>query len=190
VDAHNAFVRLQEVFEAESLPDEQTKNFELDNALEVDGASFTWDAPPPEPEGAKDKGKGKDKNKKAKDPKKDKGKKKSETDADATITPASGSVPGSSRASTSHEPEKVFKIPKTNMTIPKGQIVAIVGPVGSGKSSFLQGLIGEMRKETGSVKFAGSLSYCPQNAWIQVCLFASCSVILRHAKRIAERYHP
>jgi ATP-binding cassette subfamily C (CFTR/MRP) protein 1 len=55
------------------------------------------------------------------------------------------------------------------MTIPKGQIVAIVGPVGSGKSSFLQGLIGEMRKETGSVKFAGSLSYCPQNAWIQVC---------------------
>jgi ABC-type multidrug transport system fused ATPase/permease subunit len=128
VDAHNAFVRLQEVFEAESLPDEQTKNFEFDNALEVDGASFTWDAPPPEPEGAKGKGKGKDKNKKAKDPKKDKkGKKKSETDADATVTPASGSVPDSSRASTSHEPEKVFKIPKTNMTIPKGQIVAIVG---------------------------------------------------------------
>ena len=177
MDAHNAFVRLQEVFEAESLPDEQTKNFKLDNALEVDGASFTWDAPPPEPEGAKGKGKGKDKNKKAKDSKKDKkGKKKSETDADATVTPTSGSVPGSSRASTSHEPEKVFKIPKTNMTIPKGQIVAIVGPVGSGKSSFLQGLIGEMRKESGSVKFAGSLSYCPQNAWIQVC--SSTSVVL------------
>jgi hypothetical protein len=88
VDAHNAFVRLQEVFEAESLPDEQTKNFELDNALEVDGASFTWYAPPPEPDGAKGKGKGKDKNKKAKDPKKDKkGKKKSETDAEATVTP-------------------------------------------------------------------------------------------------------
>ena len=138
MDAHNAFVRLQEVFEAESLPDEQTKNFKLDNALEVDDASFTWDAPPPEPEGAKGKGKGKDKNKKAKESKMDKkGKKKSETDADATVTPASGSVPGSSRASTSHEREKVFKIPKTNMTIPKGQIVAIVGPVGSGKSLFL-----------------------------------------------------
>jgi ABC-type multidrug transport system fused ATPase/permease subunit len=177
VDAHNAFVRLQEVFEAGSLPDDQPKNFELDNALEVDGASFTWDAPPLEPEGAKGKGKGKDRHKKAKDPKKDKkGKKKSEMDANATATPASASVPGSSRASTSHEPEKVFKIPKTNMTIPKGQIVAIVGPVGSGKSSFLQGLIGEMRKETGSVKFAGSLSYCPQNAWIQV--WSSTPVVL------------
>ena len=170
MDAHNGFVRLQEVFVAESLPDELTKNFELGNVLDVDGASLAWNAPPPEPEGAKDKGKGKDKNKKAKEQKKDKkGKKKSETDADATITPASSSVPGSSRASTSHEPERVFKIPKTNMTVPKGQIVAIVGPVGSGKSSFLQGLIGEMREETGSVKFAGSLSCCPQNAWIQVC---------------------
>ena len=98
MDAHNGFVRLQEVFVAESLPDELTKNFELDNALEVDGTSFTWDAPPPEPEGAKGKGKENDnKTKKAKDPKKDKkDKKKSETDADATITPTSGSVPGPS----------------------------------------------------------------------------------------------
>jgi hypothetical protein len=87
VDAHNTFGRLQEVLEAESLPDEQTKNFELDNTLEVGGASFTWYSPPPEPDGVKDKGKGKDKNKKAKDPKKDKkGKKKSETDAEATVT--------------------------------------------------------------------------------------------------------
>jgi ABC-type multidrug transport system fused ATPase/permease subunit len=133
VDAHNDFVHLQEVFEVESLPDGQTKNFELNNALEVDGASFTWDAPP-EPDDGKGKGKGKDKNKKAKEQKKDKkGRKRSETDADATVTPASGSVPGSSRASTSHEPEKVFKIPKTNITILKGQIVAIVDPVGSGK---------------------------------------------------------
>ena len=63
----------------------------------------------------------------------------------------------------------MFKTPKTNTSIPKGQIVAIVGPVGPGKSSFVQGLIGEMRKETGSVKFAGSLSFYPQNAWMQVC---------------------
>jgi hypothetical protein len=105
----------------------------------VDGASFTWDATPPEPEGAKGKGKGKDTNKKTKDPKKDKkGKKKSEMYVDATVTPASGSVPGSSRASTSHEPEKVFKIPKTNMTIPKWRIVAIVGPVGSVNPRFFK----------------------------------------------------
>ena len=97
MDAHNGFVRLQEVFVAESLPDELTKNFELGNAFEVDGTSFTWDVPPPEPESAKGKGKENDKNKNKKDPKKDKkDKKKSETDADATTTPTSGSVPGSS----------------------------------------------------------------------------------------------
>ena len=195
VDAYNALGRIQEVFEAESLPDEQVKFAELENALELDEASFTWDAPPPEPEDGKSKGKGKGKEaKEAKDAKKDKkGKKKPETSAAATATPTSDTVPGSSRGSTSLEPEKtekVFKIPKTNLVIPKGRVVAIVGPVGSGKSSLLQGLIGEMRKETGSVKFCGSVSYCPQTAWIQVYLFAPCSVMLCLTNRIAERYHP
>ena len=169
MDAHNAFSRIQEVFEAESLPEEQIKNFKLENALELDDASFTWDAPPPEPESAKGKGKGKDKSKAVKDSKKDKNGKKPETDT--TVARASGSAPGSSRVSTSQGPEKtekVFKFQKTSLKIPKGQVVAIVGPVGSGKSSLLQGLIGEMRKESGSVMFGGSVSYCPQNAWIQV----------------------
>lgn len=163
---------MQEVFEAESLPDDQIRDADLKNALELDEASFSWDAPPPEPEGGKGKGNGKDKGKKAKDQKKDKkGKKRpGSRGTDATVTPPSGSVPGSSRVST-HEPEKsekVFKIKKTSVKIPRGQVVAIVGPVGSGKSSLLQGLIGEMRRESGSVKFGGSVSYCPQVAWIQV----------------------
>ena len=169
MDAYNAFGRIQQVFEAESLPDEQVRDIEIKNALELDDASFTWDAPPPEPEGGK--GKGKDKSKAAKELKKDKnGKRKS-----GTIATTPDSVPGSSRVSTAHEPEKaeeVFKIQKTSLKIPKGQVVAIVGPVGSGKSSLLQGLIGEMRKETGSVRFGGSVSYCPQNAWIQVSILS------------------
>lgn len=172
VDAYNAFGRIQEVFEAESLPDEQIRDRSLGSAIELDGASFSWDAPPPEPEGGKDKGKGKGKGNAVKEAKK--GRKKSKRPeshgTDATLSPVSGSTPGSSRVSTSQEPEKseVFKIKKTSLEIPRGQVVAIVGPVGSGKSSFLQGLIGEMRKENGSVKFGGSVSYCPQMAWIQV----------------------
>lgn len=172
VDAYNAFGRIQEVFEAESLPDDQIRDTNLKNALELDGASFSWDAPPPEPEGAKDKGHGKNKRKKSKDSKKDKKGKKNKKRPESRGTDAtSDSTPGSSRVSTSHEPEKsekVFKIAKTSLSIPRGQVVGIVGPVGAGKSSLLQGLIGEMRKETGSVKFGGSVSYCPQNAWIQV----------------------
>lgn len=41
------------------------------------------------------------------------------------------------------------------------------GPVGSGKSSLLQGMIGEMRRTAGTVRFKGTVAYCPQSAWIQ-----------------------
>ena len=190
MDAYNALGRMQEIFEAESLPDEQIKHVELDNAVELDDASFTWDAPPPEPENGKGKGKGKE----GKGQKKDKkGKRKSGAGTDVTPAPTPSSAPGSSRVSTSQEQEKtekVFKIQKTTLVIPKGQVVAIVGQVGSGKSSFLQGLIGEMRRETGSVKFCGSVSYCPQNAWIQVCPLVPRAIISCLTKPIAERHDP
>ncbi|KAI9332974.1 P-loop containing nucleoside triphosphate hydrolase protein [Obelidium mucronatum] len=54
-----------------------------------------------------------------------------------------------------------------NLRVPKGALVAIVGSVGSGKSSLLNALVGEMRKTGGAVKFAGNTSYAPQTAWIQ-----------------------
>jgi len=63
-----------------------------------------------------------------------------------------------------------FKIRDISLSIPRGQLVAIVGQVGTGKSSLLQGIIGEMRRTGGSVKFGGSVGYCPQSAWIQVRL--------------------
>ncbi|KAG2043713.1 ABC protein [Suillus americanus] len=61
----------------------------------------------------------------------------------------------------------LFKVKNVTMTIQRGQLVAVVGPVGSGKSSLLQGLIGEMRKVSGHVSFGGRIGYCPQTAWIQ-----------------------
>lgn len=59
-----------------------------------------------------------------------------------------------------------FSMPDLNITVPRGRLAAIVGPVGSGKSSLLQGMIGEMNT-TGSVTFGGRIAYCQQNAWIQ-----------------------
>ncbi|KAJ9121762.1 hypothetical protein QFC22_002384 [Naganishia vaughanmartiniae] len=60
-----------------------------------------------------------------------------------------------------------FRLDNLNFVVPKGQLVAIIGPIGSGKSSLLQGLIGEMNQVSGKVSFSGSLGYCQQNAWIQ-----------------------
>ena len=64
--------------------------------------------------------------------------------------------------------ENVFTLKDIDMSIPRGQLVAIVGAVGSGKTSLLQGIIGEMRRTSGSVKFGGSVAYSSQSAWIQV----------------------
>ena len=46
-------------------------------------------------------------------------------------------------------------------------MVAVVGQVGSGKSSFLSAILGEMNKLTGRINVSGSLSYTPQQPWIQ-----------------------
>ena len=64
--------------------------------------------------------------------------------------------------------ETLFKLKQIDFKVPRGQLLAIVGTIGSGKTSLLQGLIGGMRKTKGSVRFGGSLAYCSQSAWIQV----------------------
>ena len=51
--------------------------------------------------------------------------------------------------------------------IPKGSLTAIVGVVGSGKSSLLQAILGEMEMISGNVKTNGTISFVPQQAWIQ-----------------------
>ncbi|KAI6041615.1 ABC protein [Pisolithus marmoratus] len=61
----------------------------------------------------------------------------------------------------------VFKVQGVNLVIPRGCLAAIVGPIGSGKSSLLQGIIGEMRKVSGHVSVGGRVAYCSQTAWIQ-----------------------
>lgn len=53
-----------------------------------------------------------------------------------------------------------------NMQVTRGMKVAICGTVGSGKSSLLSGIIGEIPKISGTVKISGSKAYVPQNPWI------------------------
>ncbi|XP_071568159.1 multidrug resistance-associated protein 1 isoform X6 [Temnothorax nylanderi] len=54
-----------------------------------------------------------------------------------------------------------------NFHVEQGQLVAIVGTVGSGKSSLLSALLGEMDKLSGKVNTKGSIAYVSQQAWIQ-----------------------
>ncbi|RNA36438.1 multidrug resistance-associated 1 [Brachionus plicatilis] len=55
-----------------------------------------------------------------------------------------------------------------NLEIKKGKLIAVVGSVGSGKSSLLSGLLGEMNKlNDGKININGQTAYVPQQAWIQ-----------------------
>ncbi|XP_071665793.1 multidrug resistance-associated protein 1-like isoform X3 [Patagioenas fasciata] len=54
-----------------------------------------------------------------------------------------------------------------SVSIPEGSLVTIVGQVGSGKSSFLSAVLGEMEKLEGTVQRRGSVAYVSQQAWIQ-----------------------
>ncbi|CAH0714288.1 unnamed protein product, partial [Brenthis ino] len=63
------------------------------------------------------------------------------------------------------ESEPILK--NINVQIPRGSLIAVVGAVGAGKSSFLSALLGEMNKISGRVNTTGSVAYVPQQAWIQ-----------------------
>ncbi|AQK91546.1 ABC transporter C family member 4 [Zea mays] len=54
-----------------------------------------------------------------------------------------------------------------DLDIRTGALAAVVGMVGSGKSSLLGCILGEMRKFSGKVKVCGSTAYVAQTAWIQ-----------------------
>ncbi|KAH9003061.1 ABC transporter [Lactarius hatsudake] len=142
-DARNAIGRLQECFTAELVSETLVKDPKLNYAVEIDNASFTWDGPPPD----LNEGKG------------DKGKKKSRSDPHPK--PVLLSEPKEVKE------EILFNLKHIDLRVARGQLVAIVGAVGSGKTSLLQGLIGDMRRTEGSVRVGGSVAYCSQSAWIQ-----------------------
>uniref|UniRef100_A0AAQ5ZRG4 ABC-type glutathione-S-conjugate transporter n=1 Tax=Amphiprion ocellaris TaxID=80972 RepID=A0AAQ5ZRG4_AMPOC len=59
------------------------------------------------------------------------------------------------------------KVPVIDVRVPRGSLVAVVGHVGSGKSSLLSAMLGETEKRSGQVSVKGSVAYVPQQAWIQ-----------------------
>ncbi|GAA5974663.1 hypothetical protein JCM5350_001237 [Sporobolomyces pararoseus] len=192
-DAHNALGRLTEVFLAE----ERDEAFKVDrsakDAVTVVDADFRWESPPPEdlnaPKSKKqqkmlDKGAAKKAKKEAKAAKKANklelkldenapiGPQTAEAGGDATggVAGPTSTEPASASTGTPAEQEKeLMQLRGINLKIPKGQLCAIVGAVGSGKSSLLQALVGEMKRTKGELAFGGSIAYAAQQAWMQSC---------------------
>ncbi|KAH8324496.1 hypothetical protein KR074_008725 [Drosophila pseudoananassae] len=53
-----------------------------------------------------------------------------------------------------------------NLTVNPGSLLAVVGLTGSGKSSLIQAILGELPIESGEIKKNGSVSYAAQEPWL------------------------
>uniref|UniRef100_A0A1I8HXE8 ABC transmembrane type-1 domain-containing protein n=1 Tax=Macrostomum lignano TaxID=282301 RepID=A0A1I8HXE8_9PLAT len=63
--------------------------------------------------------------------------------------------------------EAAFGLNHLNFSLRRGSLTAVVGRVGSGKSSLLAALTGEMPRLAGCVRLSGSTALVSQQAWIQ-----------------------
>ena len=66
----------------------------------------------------------------------------------------------------SNAPNQSFVLNNINVSCKAGELVMVVGLVGSGKSSLLCALLNEMPKKHGSIQVKGKTSLISQNAWI------------------------
>ncbi|KXS22414.1 hypothetical protein M427DRAFT_130101 [Gonapodya prolifera JEL478] len=87
------------------------------------------------------------------------------TSADQTSSPNGNSTTpeSASEASTSTLKPTLSNV---SFTVKSGECVAVVGRVGSGKSSLVGAVLGETRKMEGEVEVRGSVAYVSQVAWI------------------------
>jgi len=53
-----------------------------------------------------------------------------------------------------------------DLTVNKGELLAMIGRVGDGKSSLLGAMLGEMTRSDGSVTLRGDVAYFSQSSWI------------------------
>lgn len=152
IDAWVSIGRIQEYLLAEEMEDVVTHDPTRDAAVEVSGASFTWEEASPEEKRAEDdKSKGERKAEKAE---RKRQKKQGVQEA---------SRPGTAQeVSATATPREVFTLDSIELSINRDEFIAVVGSVGCGKSSLLAALAGDMRKTSGSVTMSAQLAFCPQ----------------------------
>uniref|UniRef100_A0A8D2NB32 ABC-type glutathione-S-conjugate transporter n=1 Tax=Zonotrichia albicollis TaxID=44394 RepID=A0A8D2NB32_ZONAL len=56
--------------------------------------------------------------------------------------------------------------PLSELSVPQGSLLAVVGQVGAGKSSLLAALLGELEATKGCVTIKDTAAYVPQQAWV------------------------
>lgn len=162
-DAWNSLKRVQEYLLLEEQTDEAVFDLDAKNAVELRHATFTWERTPTQDmdkvsamagpgagPGMKGGGGAKKHNKTA--PKDKNTPKPTENEKGDTKVP---------------EDRQPFKLQDMDFGIGRNELVAVIGTVGSGKTSLLAALAGDMRRTQGETILGASRAFCPQSAWIQ-----------------------
>ncbi len=153
VDAWSSLGRIQDFLLAEEQNDDFIWDMEGKNALSMDQAEFTWERTITQDP---------DKNATAQVNKKDI--KAANESRKAAAKAGVESEEDSSSNMTQVEP---FKLYGMDISVGRNELIAVIGGVGSGKSSLLAALAGDMRRTKGSITMGATRAFCPQYAWIQ-----------------------
>ncbi|XP_067118442.1 ATP-binding cassette sub-family C member 4-like isoform X1 [Centruroides vittatus] len=55
---------------------------------------------------------------------------------------------------------------RITLNVQPGELLAVIGPVGSGKTSLLMSMLGELPSSSGEIKVKGKIAYASQEAWV------------------------
>lgn len=169
-DASASLNRIQEFLLSEEQKDEIEWDDEMSNdAVEVEKASFTWERNATQDQsgvGSDGKPLSKAQVKIEKKAAKEKVK-EDKKEAKRRSTMKDLSPTSSSDALSEETAVEPFKLNDIQFSVGRNELLAVIGSVGSGKTSLLAALAGDMRKTGGKIKMSGSRAFCPQYAWIQ-----------------------
>ncbi|KAJ8108032.1 hypothetical protein OPT61_g8455 [Boeremia exigua] len=154
IDANASVKRIQEFLMAEEAEDSAKWDYEAKDAVVIKNADFTWERHPTSDE-AKD------------GPNRKKIGNETKAETKARVQNEENDQAADVERQKNAAEEKPFEIKGLNLNFGRNELVAIIGSVGSGKSSLLAALAGDMRRTSGEVVMGASRAFCPQYAWIQ-----------------------
>jgi ABC-type multidrug transport system fused ATPase/permease subunit len=167
IDAYTALKRIEDFLLAEEAAAPPAPEPELDDAVRLDGATFTWEEVP----AASDKS-----------PTQPSSKTTAKADSLSSRLRMGGrqkqSSAGKEKEKAAADPSSLmiayetgdkapFRLENINFRCGKNELIGVIGNVGCGKTSLLAALASDMRQVRGSMRFSADRAYCPQYAWIQ-----------------------
>ena len=166
LDALTAISRIQSFLQAGEAEDSTKWDFGNRSAVIINDASFTWEAAVEQhqTEGSEN---SLDEGARTDDVPLEERPKRMPFERSSSLESQQFSKPLRKVDDWSDDGNRAFKIAEVSLTIGRNELVAIIGDVGSGKSSLLAALAGQMRQTAGKVTFGATRAYCPENSWIQ-----------------------